>query len=146
LGVVAGGLLVAWSGVYNIAASKGHWAITRAFLSFGMRNSIEFHAAATKAPALDHIALVQRGAGHYQGGCAPCHGAPGEPPSPITRDMLPEPPVLAGVVPQWKPRELFWIVKHGLKYTGMPAWPAPKRDDEVWAVVAFLNRLPDLSP
>src|SRR5690606_25016642 len=43
-------------------------------------------------------------------------------------------------------KALFWIVKHGLKYTAMPAWPAQQRDDEVWAVTAFLVRLPELSP
>jgi cytochrome c553 len=48
------------------------------------------------------------------------------------------------VANEWKDRELFWIVKHGIKYTGMPAWVAQQRDDEVWAVVAFLKRLPRL--
>jgi cytochrome c553 len=47
-------------------------------------------------------------------------------------------------VTQWSAEELFWIVKNGLKYTGMPAWPAQQRDDEVWAVVAALLRLPQL--
>lgn len=60
--------------------------------------------------------------------------------------MLPEPPYLGGVVESWKPEQLFWIVKHGLKYTGMPAWPALSRDDEVWSVVAFLLRLPGMEP
>ena len=41
-------------------------------------------------------------------------------------------------------KELFWLVKHGLKYTGMPSWPAARRDDEVWAVTAFMLRLPDM--
>ena len=60
--------------------------------------------------------------------------------------MLPEPPYLGGVVESWKPEQLFWIVKHGLKYTGMPSWPALSRDDEVWSVVAFLQRLPGMKP
>jgi cytochrome c553 len=52
--------------------------------------------------------------------------------------------MLSDAVRRWTPRELFWIVKNGLKYTGMPAWVAPHRDDEVWAIVAFLRRLPEL--
>ena len=44
----------------------------------------------------------------------------------------------------WKDQELFWIVRHGIKYTGMPGWVALERDDEVWAVVAFLKRIPSL--
>jgi cytochrome c553 len=59
--------------------------------------------------------------------------------------MLPEPPDLGTTIPTWKSNELFWIVKSGLKYTGMPAWPAQERDDEVWAMVAFLQRLPKMN-
>jgi cytochrome c553 len=44
----------------------------------------------------------------------------------------------------WRDRELFWIVKNGIKYTGMPGWAAQQRDDEVWALVAFLRKLPSL--
>jgi cytochrome c553 len=59
--------------------------------------------------------------------------------------MTPEPPALAGRIPEWQPNELVWIVRHGVKYTGMPAWPATEREDEVWSVVAFLQRLPELN-
>jgi cytochrome c553 len=58
--------------------------------------------------------------------------------------MTPPPPDLSRRIADWEPAELFYIVKHGVKFTGMPAWPAPQRDDEVWAMVAFLRRLPDL--
>ena len=55
--------------------------------------------------------------------------------------MLPPPPELSKAAKEWKDEELFWIVKHGIKYTGMPSWVAAERDDEVWSVVAFLKRL-----
>ena len=111
-----------------------------------MRKSVETHAFGIEAPPLGDRALFERGIGHFQGGCAPCHGAPGYPASPVAQQMLPSPPDLAKVVSRWKPHQLFWIVKHGLKYTGMPAWSAPVRDDEIWALVAVLVRLPDISP
>jgi cytochrome c553 len=60
--------------------------------------------------------------------------------------MLPSPPDLSREVRDWEPEQLFWIVKNGLKYTGMPAWTAQSRDDEVWSLVAFLLKLPNLSP
>ena len=142
--LAAGGVLLAWSGLYDVGASRGHWALSRWFLQFGMRNSVETHALGIAAPDLADPALVMRGAGHFQGGCAPCHGAPGEPPAAVTRHMLPAPPELSAHVQAWNVEELFWLVKHGLKYTGMPGWPAPQRDDEVWAVVAFLDKLPEL--
>ncbi len=140
-----GAVLFAWSGLYNVSASSGHWPITTWFLHFTMRNSIETHAIGIEPPPLDHPALVYKGLGHYQGGCAPCHGQPGEAQGKIARHLLPRPPFLPKAVREWTPEQLFWIVRNGLKYTGMPAWPAPSRDDEAWAVVAALLRLPDMT-
>jgi hypothetical protein len=42
--------------------------------------------------------------------------------------------------------EEFWVIKHGIKATGMPAWGVTHSDDMLWDVVAFLRKLPDLSP
>jgi cytochrome c553 len=140
-------LLFAWSGLYNVGASSGHWPAVAWLLRYTMQNSVETHARLlVDAPPLGDGALVERGAGHYETGCLPCHGAPGSPSNRIPNHMLPEPPYLPTHVAAWTAEELFWLVKHGLKYTGMPAWPAQERDDEVWAVTAFLLRLPELTP
>lgn len=137
--------LVAWSGVYNVAASRGHWPVVEWILRFGMENSVETHATDIAAPWLDDPDLVRLGAGHFLTACASCHGAPGAPPGVIAQHMLPPPPDLnKDRVAVWTDPELFWIVKHGIKYTGMPAWPTQERDDEVWALVAFLRALPSL--
>lgn len=145
--LAAGGLLIAVSGVMPIKASSRHWAITEWVLHFAMRRSVVTHAALS-APSppegLDDMSFVLRGAGHYETGCRPCHGAPGDPMPRIPFAMTPHPPELSPRVPSWSAKQLFYIVKHGVKFTGMPAWPAQERDDEVWAVVAFLRRLPSL--
>jgi cytochrome c553 len=145
VGVAAAAFLLAWSGIYNIAASRGHLAVTEWFLAFGMRHSVARRALLVEVPPLDSLDLVTLGAGHFHAGCAYCHGSPGTPSNPVAQRMLPPPPDLSHATSQWKDRELFWIVKHGIKYTGMPAWVSQQRDDEVWAVVAFLKRLPGLS-
>jgi cytochrome c553 len=139
-----GAFLFAASGLYSVAASRGHFAITAALLEFAMRRSVATHALFITEPDLRDPHLIRLGAGHFHGGCAPCHGAPGESRNPIARGMLPEPPDLAESVPTWSTPELFWIVKNGLKYTGMPAWPAQKRGDEVWAIIAFIRQLPGM--
>lgn len=145
--VVAGAFAVAGSGLLTVAASSGHWSITNQFLEFAMRSSVRTHALfITEGPKLDDPDLVRLGAGHFSGGCAPCHGAPGTSRGPIYLRMLPPPTDLAAAVMTWTPQELFWIVKHGIKYSGMPAWVALRRDDEVWAVVAFLRVLPQITP
>jgi cytochrome c553 len=145
IGVPLGAVLFAWFGVYNVAASRGHWEITDRFLRFGMERSVKTRADDVPSPPpLDDPNLIRLGAGHFHSGCAYCHGAPGIAISPIALHMLPAPPDLKDKVGEWTDRELFWIVKHGLKYAGMPAWPAQQRDDEVWTLVAFLRTLPGL--
>ena len=141
-----GGFLFAWSGLYSVAASKEHWPPVYWFLSMAMRSSIETHAAFVgDPPDLDDPALIQRGAGHYEDGCAPCHGAPDAARNPISRHMLPAPPFLPGRAGDWTDKQLYWITYSGIKYAGMPAWPAQARDDEPWAMAAFLRRLDGMS-
>jgi cytochrome c553 len=146
LGVVlaVGGFLVAASGIVPIKASSGHWPITEWFLRFSMKRSIATHSLGVTAPPLDDPALVLKGAGHYEIGCRSCHGAPDFPRPRIAARMTPLPPELSARIRDSNPEKLFYAVKHGIKFTGMPAWPSPHRDDEVWAMVAFLLKLPEL--
>jgi cytochrome c553 len=139
-----GAVLFAGSGVYNIAASSGHWTVVEWFLEFGMRNSVKRRAWTIDVPPLGDPDLAVLGAAHFHRACVHCHGAPGIKADLTARRALPPPPDLTRASREWKPNELFWIVKHGIKYTGMPAWVAIDRDDEVWAVVAFLRKLPGL--
>ena len=146
---IAASLLVGWSGLVSIAASSGHWGVTRWFLGWTMENAVETQSMPISKPKdldLDDPALIRRAAGHYATGCAACHGAPGVPQSPVVEQMSPSPPRLEEKVAEWSDEELFWIVKHGIKYSGMPAWPTQERDDEVWAQVAFLRALPGMTP
>lgn len=137
-------MLLAASGLYSVAASGGHFTVTTWFLDFALRRSVVLHSRFVETPRLDDADMVRLGAAHFETGCAPCHGSPLTPSNPISRSMLPPPPPLDHAARDWSAEQLFWIVKNGLKYTGMPAWPAQSRGDEVWPVVAFLRRLPDL--
>jgi cytochrome c553 len=138
------GLGVGWSGLMSVRASTGHFAITDWFLHWVMRNSIATSARSVDVPPLDDAALVPGAAGHFETGCAVCHGSPAQPAPASVLAMLPPPPDLQKVVPQWSDAQLFEIVKHGVRFTGMPAWPVPSRDDEVWSMVAFLRKLPEM--
>jgi cytochrome c553 len=148
--LAAGGMILAAavliSGVMPIKASSGHWRITAALLDFAKVRSVSTHSWGIEAPPLDEEALILRGAGHYETACFPCHGGPGRAVPPVMAAMTPSPPALTPRLTRWAPEELFSIVKHGIKFTGMPAWPAQQRDDEVWAMVAFLRRMPRLDP
>jgi cytochrome c553 len=140
----ATGLIVLISGIVPIKASSGHWTVTAALLDFAKVRSVATHSLGIQAPDLDDPALVLAGAGHYESGCYSCHGGPGTGIPPVMAAMVPSPPHLSNRLARWKPEHLFTIVKHGIKFTGMPAWPVQQRDDEVWAVVAFLRRMPSL--
>ncbi len=138
------GFVVAASGIVPIKASSEHWAITRWFLQFSKQRSVATHSIGIVTPRLDQSWLMLKGAGHYEFGCRPCHGSPELRNPKIAQGMTPIPPYLPETVSNWDTEELFYLVKHGIKLTGMPAWPSQKRDDEVWAMVAFLREFPQL--
>lgn len=140
--LVAVGGTVIWSGFYNVAATREHYGVTTWLLTKVREQSIAARAGSVELPPLDDPDLWRLGAAHYEGGCAPCHGRPGETAPEVFSNMLPPPPRLEISLRDRTPEEVFWIVKHGLKYTGMPAWPAQSRPDEVDAMTAFLMRLP----
>ncbi len=143
--VMGGGFLVAASGVIPIKASSGHWPITEWFLHFSMKRSISTHSWGIAVPGdLDDPRRVLRGAGHYRTGCFECHGGPGERMPAVAAGMTPQPPFLPPRMAGWDDAELFSIVKDGIKFAGMPAWPTAGRDDEVWDVVAFLRTMPGM--
>lgn len=138
------GALVVVSGIAPIKASSGHWPITEWFLHFSMERSIDTHSLGIDVPPLDDSDLILKGAGHYDAGCMPCHGGPELKQPRVARAMTPHPPYLPNQLPQWESEDLFYLVKHGVKFTGMPAWPSQHRDDEVWAMVAFLRAFPQM--
>lgn len=144
-GVLAGivAVIIVLSGAFDVAATSGHSRPVALLLHFTMQRSVAAHAPQITPPDLDDPALILRGATHYATGCAPCHGGPGELASPIAQQMLPVPPGLYSAGRDFTPDQLFWIVKNGVKMTAMPAWPAQGRDDEIWAMVAFLRHLPE---
>ncbi|MBS7539593.1 c-type cytochrome [Ancylobacter lacus] len=143
-GLALAGGLVAWAGLVNIGASSGHWSVTNVALHWVMRNAVRTYALLEPAPpaGLDEAARVRRAAGHFEAACVFCHGAPERPSPLLAARMTPPPPPLTHVAEHWGARELFRIVRHGVKYTGMPAWIALGREDEVWDMVAFLKALP----
>ena len=124
----AGGFLVAVSGLVPIAASSGHWPITEWFLQFAMQRSISTHSLGIEVPPLDDSDLILKGATHYEIACRLMSRQPGPATAPrIPPNMTPHPPDLAERIREAKSQELFYVVKHGVKFTGMPAWPAIQR-------------------
>jgi len=138
---VVGALLVAGFGLYNVAATKKHSEAFGWFLHYTMRNSVKAHAPGDPAPSLNGLALIARGKRYFDLRCAPCHGAPGRSADVVAGDMMPPPPSITTLTREFDPKELHWIIKHGIKMSAMPAWPAQHRDDEIWSLVAYLEHV-----
>lgn len=142
--VVAAFALAVGGGVYNVAADEEHTAFVSWLLETARERSIAARAAEIRVPDLGDPQQVRRGAGNYDAMCAGCHLRPGIEKTEISAGLYPRPPDLTQVV-QSDPARAFWIVKHGIKATGMPAWGTSMGDEHIWDMVAFVQKLPELS-
>ena len=131
------------SGVYDFAADVPHTALVTKLVGFARERSIEVRAGKVDVPPLGNPAMIREGAEHYDAMCVSCHLAPGMRENEMRPGINPKPPLL-GAIPPENPAEQFWIVKHGLKMTGMPAWGITHSDQEIWNIVAFLQKLPGM--
>jgi mono/diheme cytochrome c family protein len=88
---------------------------------------------------------ISAGAGLYAENCTGCHLSPDMDATPISQGLYPTPPQFSGKLDHTASQE-FWMIKHGVKLTAMPAWGRTRGDDQMWDMVAFVRTLPTLSP
>lgn len=135
-----------WGGLYNISATEQHTQPVYSMLETAMRQAVRLRARGIEVPKLDDERMVLRGAACFRDKCQQCHGGPGVAQGDIGKSMQPWPGPLVDARQHWNARELYWVTKHGIKMSGMPAWEFRLAEEDLWAVVAFLERLPDLTP
>ena len=140
------GAAFVYSGVYNVAADVPHTRPVYALLD-GLRDrSIAAHARDITPPAdLASPQRVSAGAGLYGEMCVGCHLGPGIAPNELSKGIYPQAPDFT------KPQEMsaaeqFWAIKHGIKLSAMPAWGKTHPDPLIWNLVAFVRRLPGMTP
>lgn len=157
LGIVAGaagilaligiaGLAVVHTGAVNVAATEEHGAFTRWAFDTTFHKSVERRAAGIAAPEPATPASLEAGAASYKAMCQHCHAGPGVERATWASDMRPRPPHLAEAAAHWEPEEVFWLVRHGVKMTGMPAFGPSHDDAALWTIVAFVKALPAMTP
>lgn len=150
---VAGSLVLAvvvalafvFSGVYDVSASGSQSRLLDWVLETTMERSVAVRAGELSAPLPTDEAALTHGLEHYRAMCVVCHGAPGVDRNELAEGLNPRPPRLQRAAARWTDAELFWITKHGIKATGMPAFGQTHSDEELLQIVAILRRLPDLS-
>jgi mono/diheme cytochrome c family protein len=145
--IVVGAAIFFFGGFFNVAATEEdpgivNWALVKVRVA-----SVTRHAGVTPAVNLDDPAIVQAGARAFAArGCVNCHGAPGAPWQKFSEGLRPDPPDLNEVGPQREPGQLFWVIKNGIKMTGMPSFQlAGVEDKEIWSLVAYVKKLPNVS-
>ena len=140
LGMV-GAAGIIWAGFYNVGATRQHLQPVFSVLEIAMHRSVRLHARDIEPPPLEDEAMVRRGATCFNDKCVQCHGAPGIAQGDIGKSMQPLPGPLVNATQTFQPRELYWITRHGIRLSGMPAWEFRLTDEEIWDVVAFLQRV-----
>ena len=148
IGAGAGGI-VAYSGALDVSADTPHSPLVFQLIEFVREQSIARRVRDLAPPAnLSDPDRIRRGSGNYAAMCVECHLAPGKENSEIRMGLYPAPPDLS------QPAKMhtdvaarqFWIIKHGIKASGMPAWSKGGIEDEaIWDIVAFLQTLPTLT-
>lgn len=137
-------------GIFDVAADQPHGALLHWLSTTTRERSIAVRSIGTKVPELDSAASIAEGAHEYAEMCAGCHLGPGVADNEFRKGLYPIAPALAAPEFAGDPSEpaaarQFWIVKHGIKMSAMPAWGITHDDDTIWGIVAFLQKLPALT-
>ncbi|HEV8713682.1 MAG TPA: cytochrome c [Candidatus Binatia bacterium] len=139
--------LFLFSGLYNVAAVQPHSAVANWLLATIRDQSIAKHSQTIRPPSLSDPQLMQAGFREYHAMCFTCHSAPGHELTEIGQGLNPPPPKLdADEIQAYSDAELYWIVKNGVRMTGMPAFGPTHEEKELWSIVAFVRRLSKLRP
>lgn len=150
--MVLTGVTFIYSGLYPMGADNQHTKLTFWVLETLREHSISRAAQDIEVPLdLDTPARLLRGGSDYAAMCASCHLAPDKKETDFTKGLYPKPPNLTMTHldhgdPKDQDKQYFWIIKHGIKGSGMPAWGPGHTDEQIWNLVAFLKRLPELTP
>lgn len=140
------GLVVVYSGAYNVAATEEHASFTRWAFDTTFHNSVERQADGIVAPASSTPDMLTQGATAYKSLCQHCHAGPGVDRAEWAKGMRPRPPHLTEAAAGWSPQEVFWIVRHGVRMSGMPAFGPSHNDQAIWSIAAFVKELPAMTP
>jgi mono/diheme cytochrome c family protein len=139
------GALVLLSGGYSTEATKQHYRLTHRILDLGLRYSVNAAVENIEPPPLDDPRLVLVGLACYEQHCIQCHGASGVPRQDFGMGMLPTPADLAQSGREWSSSALYYIIKKGVRMTGMPAWEFQISEGGLWATTAYVRALPYLT-
>ena len=145
LALLALSLVFIYSGWYNVSANEPESGIVEWVLNTTKDKSIESRSKDITVPDLNDSSMIIEGFEHYNEMCVGCHGAPGNEETELTKALNPPAPYLVEGAKEIDPKDLFWITKNGIRMTGMPAWGKTHSDEKIWAIVAFVKQLSNIT-
>lgn len=134
--------------VQGISARPQPTALETRVARAARHHLIPAQARATPNPVAATPEVLASGMAHFADHCASCHGNDGKGDTSHGRRMFPRAPDMTAVATQsLSDGELFWIVEHGVRLTGMPGFgdDDPANDAESWELVRFIRHLPRLT-
>jgi mono/diheme cytochrome c family protein len=145
-------LAVLASGMVDFSASTPAPWIERTLAPWALEQSTEHHALGVKNPFTGKPEALPAGLAIYRQDCLPCHSAPGSSPQRWARGLNPEAPRLSTAdlspgsdLAEDSDGELFYVIKAGIRMTGMPAFAEVLNDTQIWQTLAFVKHLRDLT-
>lgn len=143
-------VIIVYSGNYDVGASQPHSGFVATILNAAYEHSVRTQARSVSVPPdvnLHDPALAERAASDYNEMCRTCHGAPGQKPDEWMKGLYPPAPDLTDAgEKQWSDLEVFWIIKNGVKDTGMSAMGESHDDNELWALTALVRQFLTMTP
>ena len=133
-------------GLYPIGADNPPSGLERTLAGRALDVYADKHKPAGDNPIQPTAANLTEGAVQYEQHCALCHGGANAKISPMENRFNPPAPQLINRIPHDPPAWIFWVTKHGVRMTGMPAWTDRLSDDEIWKIVAFIKNSNKLAP
>lgn len=143
--LIAGSWTYLRLGLANVSADVNPSAMEKRLMHFAVHATVSRNAPKTQNPFPPTDENLIAGGIHYVNGCAGCHGQPGKSPGKEDPEYSRPPKFVRDASPYSEP-EMFWIIQHGVRRTGMSAYGPFYSEKEMWTLAAFVKHMQNLSP
>jgi mono/diheme cytochrome c family protein len=144
--LIVGGYFYLTGGYVDIAADQPPSSFERRLAMRAMDAATERRAPEQKNPIPPTEENLVAGAKLYLDHCAGCHGVPSNPASLFSRSFNPPSPGFFRRAPDMPDNQNFYIIQHGVRWTGMPAWGRILSDEQIWTIATFMSHIEKLPP
>lgn len=140
------GIIILKTGLVNFRADQPPSDTETHLAMSAVDASTDRHAPELKNPLTVNEETIVSGADLYMNHCAGCHGVPSNKDSVFANSFNPPVPVFFKDAPDMSENQNFYIIQHGIRWTGMPAWGKTLSSTQIWQLVTFLSNIEKLPP